>query len=804
VIGQTVSHYRITSQLGAGGMGVVYQAEDVRHGQTVALKFLPPELSRDPLAKRRFVEEARSAFAIDHPNICNVLELDETTDGRLFLAMTCYEGETLRERLRRGPLPVAEATDIAAQVARGLAAAHQQGVIHRDIKPANIFLTASGEAKILDFGLAKLVDRTQLTRTGGTLGTPAYMSPEQAQGKAVDARTDVWSLGVVLYEMLAGQAPFRGDTGQAVLYSILNTNPEPITRIRREVPVGLQDILDRALTKIPARRYQTVAELLSALETVQEESPQGSGRRSVALVKRLQRGRRLLATFLTVLVLAVGAILIVTFHERGQAIDSIAVLPLQELSGVEEQDYFADGVTGELISNLMGIGNLEKVSPHSAVMRYENTDKTLREIADELGVKGLVGGTIQRAGDQVRITAELTYAPTEKLLWSNIFDGKMENILALQSEIARAIAREIHVRLTPEEEQRLTETRTVDPEAYDVFLKGREICRNFDQLRFEEAVQYYQEAIEKDPEFAPAYAALAETYVWLGVAMGPGDYREIARAAALRAVELDASLPEAYQALGHVSYQLDFDWEVAERAYQRAAELRPGVAGNGEFYMLSGRFDEGIAIYQRRLELDPLDPWGPLRLGWAYLCARRFDDAIPCYQRSQKIFPGFNERMVTNHLAACYYAKGMFDEAFVQVEKLKPAPVDSQSTEEDLRVYNAQLATYRYKLNLAHAFAGHRDVVQKWIDEVGDRPEATDAIGELYAILGETDKALAQLEKAWEIEPENVIWLNVSFEFDRLIDDPRFIEFKQRIGIPPIQWSSAPPWSPQDSRAGIQ
>jgi TolB-like protein/Tfp pilus assembly protein PilF len=608
------------------------------------------------------------------------------------------------------------------------------------------------------------------------------MSPEQAAGEEVDARADVWSLGAMLYEMLTGAVPFQGDADQAVIYSILHKDPEPITRLRRETPVALEDVVDRALAKNKAKRFRTAAEMLAALEKVKEESELGIKRRRHAAVKRLKRRKRLLAGSLTAMVVAATAFLIVTFHESGQAIDSLAVLPLRDLSSEEGQDYFAEGITGELITKLMDIKDLEKVSPQSAVMRYREADKTLRDIADELGVKGLVAGTIRREGEQVHITAELTYAPTEKLIWSNTFEGNVEGILALQGEVARAISREVRISLSAAEEEALTETRQVNPEAYEVFLKGEKILRDFLIAEFHEAVRYFRQAIDLDPGFARAYAELAEVYVMLGNMEGPDLYREPARAAALKALELDPELPEAYQALGHISYQLEFNWAAAEQAYARAAKLRPHAPANGEYLMQAGRFDEGIAAFERQVELDPLDPEALFRRSWAYLSARRYDDALASYDLHQRLFPGFNDPLLHLHVYMCYLHKGMLEEAFAFFEE----KLESEVTGE----------TYEYMLTTGDAFAGRQAKVQEYIDERIDAAAAASNIAEMYAILGDKDQALHWLERMWEVEPEDVIWLNVCIMFDILNDDPRYIAFRNRIGIPDIQWSTGVPWAP--------
>jgi len=799
MIGEIISHYQILERLGEGGMGVVYKAFDTKLKRTVALKFLAPHLLADEQQRKRFIHEAQAAAGLTHPHICTIYEVHEA-DGHTFMVMEYIEGESLKQRIESGPMEIAEALEIAIQVGSGLWKAHGQGIVHRDVKPGNVLLTGEGDAKIVDFGLAKVAAQTRLTKTGATVGTAMYMSPEQATGDEVDQRTDIWSLGVMLYEMLTGKVPFKGDVELALVYSIVNQDPDPVTSSRKDVPVALEEIVEKALQKKPESRFQSTAEMVSALETVREEAQLGVARRRYAAFKRFKRRRNLVAGALAAIALA-AAVMVVTFYQSPRVIDSIAVLPFENLSSDKSQEYFAEGITGELITNLTRIRGLEKVSPRSAVMRYRITDKSPREIANELAVKALVGGTVQREGDHVQITAELTYAPTEELLWSKSFHGELKNILALQGEIAREVVREIHVSLAPDEETRLRETAEVDPRAYDDFLRGQKIVSEAKAARrFDVAVERYQDAIEKAPGFARAYAALADAYAWLGAWRGPEDYRDIARASALKALQHDSTLAEAYQALGHIEWQLNLDWKAAEQAYAKAAELSPrGHGVDGQYLILAGRFDDGIAFYERRMELDPLDPEGPGDLGWAYICSRRFDDAIASYQKSLKLFPGFNESDIDFALVQCFGFKGLFDRAFALIEKRKPktgtgpAPDDGVGDSEgDWRV-----GQYRYLLAHTYACAGNRNEVQKYIDEVGDDPSELLSIAEMCAAVGENDEALEKLQQAWEKSPEHIMWLNTAALLDPLNADPRYADFRRRIGVPAIHWSTARAWSPR-------
>lgn len=513
MIGQTISHYKILGKLGGGGMGVVYKAEDTKLKRTVALKFLPPELTRDQEAKERFVHEAQSASALDHPNICDIHDIGETDDGQLFIVMTCYEGETLKRKIANGQLSIDNCIDHAIQVAQGLQKAHEHGIVHRDIKAANVMITSDGIAKIVDFGLAKLSGQTVLTKAGTTVGTAAYMSPEQARGEPVDHRTDIWSLGVVLYEMVTGQPPFKSEYQEAAVYSILNETPTPLTALRSGVPMELERMVNKCLEKSPSGRYQHMDELLVDLKALKKSLEMGQTTRAVSAPIRTTRQRRFLYGTIAIIVVAVILGVIYLALPTREPLDSIAVLPLESRSGEPNQEYFCDGMTDAVITELQKIKSLRIIS-WTSVKKYKKSEKSLPEIAKELGVKAVVEGSVLREGETVRINVQLIQASPEKHMWANAFDRSMRNILALQSEVAQAIVQEIKVVVTPDEQKRLAATYRVNPEAHELYLKGKFFAEKLGETDLKKAVEYFNLAIAKDSNYALAYSGLGLAYYY--------------------------------------------------------------------------------------------------------------------------------------------------------------------------------------------------------------------------------------------------------------------------------------------------
>jgi len=716
MIGQTISHYKILEKLGEGGMGVVYKAEDTKLKRTVALKFLPPELTRDEESRERFIHEAQAASALQHNNICTIHDIDETEDGQSFICMAYYEGETLKKKIARGPLPVQQSVDTAIQIAEGLAKAHRQGIVHRDIKAANLMVTSDGVVKIVDFGLAKLAGKTRVTKTGTTVGTAAYMSPEQARGEGVDHRTDIWSLGVVLHEMLTGQVPFKGDYEQAVVYSILNEKPEPVTGLRTGVPMELERLVDKAMAKSPGERYQHVDEMLVDLRALRKKT-EPAAMTERPLEARLPSAKR---AYLYGGVASLVVVLIVAglYFSRSpdETINSIAVLPLANLSGDPEQEYFADGMTEQLIMELAKIGALTVIS-RTSVMQYKGVKNPLREIARELGVDAVVEGSVLRVEGRVRISAQLIEASSDRHLWAESYERDLRDVLALQSEVARAIAQEIKIAMRPEEEARLASARTVNPEAHEAYLKGRYHWNKRTEEAMKKGLEYFQQAIEIDPGYADAYAGLAQTYVLLSSveygAMPPREAIPKAKAAAMKALEIDEELGEPHAALGLAKMDYDWDWSGAGREFKRAIELNPGHATvrhwHAIYLTVTGRHEEAIAEAKRALELDPLSLIIGTDVGWVYYMARQYDEAIEQLHKTLELDPNF--AVAHRNLGLAYEQKGMYEDTITELQEA--ISLSGGST------------NYLAWLGYAYAAAGRRDEAQKVLDELKELSKRT-------------------------------------------------------------------------------
>jgi eukaryotic-like serine/threonine-protein kinase len=789
--GTKLGAYEIIEMVGAGGMGEVYRARDTALGREVAIKVLPSLFSRDADRLRRFEQEARAAAGLNHPNILSIYQFG-TQDGAPYIVSEFLVGETLRSSLKRGALPVDRAIDYTLQMVKGLSAAHQKGIVHRDLKPENLFVTSSGWLKILDFGLAKLRRPEEfgdaMTQGSGTMpgiimGTMGYMSPEQVRGQPVDHRSDIFALGSIFYEMLSGQRAFRGNTPADTLTAILTQEPSPLAGTNPKIAPPLDRIIQRCLKKDPKERFQSAEDVGFALKALSEApaSQRDSSVRSNVLPRQMSRkwaislgGLALLALFALLFALNVGGLR----DRAGGAghIQSLAVLPLANLSGDSAQDYFADGMTEAMITELAQISGLRVIS-RTSVMQYKGAKKPLPEIARELQVDSVLEGSVLRSEEKVRITAQLIQAVPERHLWAKSYDSDLRDIMAVQSEVARSVAGEIRVKLTASEEARLQKSRPVNPDAHDAYLRGRYFRRKGGLENIEKARHYFEQALDTDPLYAPAYAALSDYYSVLPFYTGarPDEVFPKAKAAVARALELDDSLAEAHASLAYIHTYYDWDWAGAEQEFQRSLQLNPNDAAvrhrYSRYLATVGRIDEALREIKHAQQLDPLSQIARANVGVIHYFARQYDSAMKPLNDVLKEDPKFDTAYWG--LGLIYEQKGMPAEAVAQMEKAAALSPDPNTM--------ASLAH-------AYAIAGQKDKAQKVFKDLEGQAQKENISGYQFALiyvgLGERDKAFAELEKAFKERSTLLTYTKMDPRFDPIRSDARFIDLQRRMGLP--------------------
>ncbi len=773
MINKTISHYKILDKIGEGGMGEVYLAEDTKLDRKVALKFLPKEFTKDKDSRERFEREAKAAATLNHQNIVTIYEINEFED-QTYIAMEYVEGQTLKEKITSNPLPLTRALEITTQICEGLKCAHEAGIVHRDIKPQNIIINKDGRVKILDFGLAKLKGVTQLTKESSTLGTVHYMSPEQAKGLEVDHRTDIWSLGVVLYEVLSGQFPFRGDYEQAVIYSILNETPESLSGVISEVPGEVENLLNKLLEKDPEQRPQNVSELIVNLKEILSKLKSQNNKQKSEIIST-NKNRKFLFAGISALIIFAFTFIYMFFLSKPVIVEnkSIAVLPFKNMSANQQNEYFCDGITEDIITQLSKISDL-KVTSRTSVFYFKNQKKKIKDIARELNVNTILEGSVRETKGKVRITAQLINARDDEHLWAETYDRKLENIFEIQSDVARKIAKSLKIKLLPEIAMRIDQKPTENIKAYKLYLQGRFHWNKRTAGDLEKAIFYFKKAVALDPEYALGYSGLADTYTVLGELFPDliESAYEKAEKNCLKALSIDENLAQAYSALGEIESDWKWEFDAAEKNYLKAIRINPNYATAhqwlAEYYNVRGKFKLAHKELDLAEELDPLSFIIQMVRANIYLAEQKYSEALKLANNVFLINPKIELNNII--LINAYMGIKSYDKVLELASQLE-IPQLSEFIKFRILISRGNLSEAR------KIFQGLN------IESLEVASIYPSVIATIYADLGNMDEAVNWYKKAIEKKDRIVLLRYGISRSDPLLNDPRVKKMLREIGL---------------------